>query len=134
MKELFKVVSDTFVMAVKAQGFHWDYEGKDFSEKHAFFGQVYADLYEAVDGLAEIIRFEGEKVFGGCAKFADTSSVSEEVVPSEKMIESLAYANSVVLDSLSTAEKAVKPQYIKDALNLRIEAHKKLGWMLNAMI
>ena len=48
--------ANTFLMYYRAHACHWNVVGSDFPEYHAFFNDLYDDLYEAVDPLAENIR------------------------------------------------------------------------------
>ena len=51
-----KVLSDTFLMYFKSHSYHWNVEGYDFIVLHEFFKDVYEELWEAVDIIAESIR------------------------------------------------------------------------------
>ena len=50
------VMANTYAMYFKAHGFHWNVEGKDFSQFHDFFSGIYQELFAAVDTIAEEIR------------------------------------------------------------------------------
>ena len=50
------VLANTFAMYLKAQGHHWNVEGKDFSQLHDFFSTLYEELFAAIDKIAEEIR------------------------------------------------------------------------------
>ena len=130
---MLKVLNNTFEMACIAQGFHWNYVGEDFQEKHAFFGEVYDDLFDAVDEIAEVIRSKGEKVPFGTSAFSKNSLNDVSEVESEGMVSALLNANDAVLVSLIKAEGLENAQWVKDFLNGRIAYHRKLGWMLNSM-
>ena len=50
------VLANTYAMYFKAQGHHWNVEGKDFSQMHDFFSGIYEELIGAADTIAEEIR------------------------------------------------------------------------------
>jgi starvation-inducible DNA-binding protein len=48
-----KALADTFAFYLKAHNFHWNVEGPNFNDYHAFFGVLYNDAWGAVDLIAE---------------------------------------------------------------------------------
>lgn len=55
-KKLANVLSDTYVLAVKTHGYHWNVMGPGFAGLHGFFEKQYDDLIAAADEIAERIR------------------------------------------------------------------------------
>ena len=49
-------LGNTFIMYFKAHSYHWNVEGMFFTQFHDFFGDIYEDVYGAVDPLAEELR------------------------------------------------------------------------------
>ena len=49
-------MANTFAMYFKAHSYHWNIEGRNFSEYHGFFGSMYEELHDAIDPMAEQIR------------------------------------------------------------------------------
>lgn len=45
--------ANSFVLYTTAHGFHWNVEGALFTQYHAFFEQIYTDVYETIDTIAE---------------------------------------------------------------------------------
>ena len=58
--------------------FHWNVEGPNFSDYHAFFATVYEDLFDQSDVLAEFIRQLGEKAPGSLSVYAQQSLIKDE--------------------------------------------------------
>ena len=48
-----KVLADTFALYLKAHNYHWNVEGSNFPQYHEFFGNLYKELHDAVDPIAE---------------------------------------------------------------------------------
>ena len=46
-----RVLANTFSMYLKSHNFHWNVEGMLFSELHDFFGDLYTELWNAVDPI-----------------------------------------------------------------------------------
>jgi starvation-inducible DNA-binding protein len=45
--------ANSVVLYSTAHGFHWNVEGPLFTQYHAFFEQIYSDVYESIDTIAE---------------------------------------------------------------------------------
>jgi starvation-inducible DNA-binding protein len=45
--------ANSVVLYSTAHGFHWNVEGALFTQYHAFFEEIYTDIYSTVDTIAE---------------------------------------------------------------------------------
>lgn len=48
--------ANSVVFYSTAHGFHWNVEGPLFTQYHSFYEQVYIDVYETIDTIAEWLR------------------------------------------------------------------------------
>lgn len=129
------VVSNTFIMAFKAQAFHWNVEGKRFHMYHKFFQEIYDDLFDAVDDLAESIRMIDGFAPHSIDNLLEYSTIKEEDSSKCDMIKALIDDNEEVINSLDTCFQLAEEeneQGIMDLLGARIRMHKKFGWMLKS--
>lgn len=137
MNELMKkVLANTFEMYFKAHGHHWNIEGMNFNDLHAFFGTLYLELHAAIDLIAEQIRAMDVYVPYGNKAFSEIQTQVESELYGNKakeMIEDLIMANNIVLMSLNAAIKECKDEGLKDFLAGRIDVHNKHGWMLRSI-
>jgi len=53
------VLADTFMLYAKTHSFHWNVTGPYFHSLHNFFKELYEDLIEGGDTIAERIRALG---------------------------------------------------------------------------
>ena len=53
LKEL---MANLYVMYLRAHGAHWNAEGMLFAPLHKYFGQLYEDVFESIDPIAEALR------------------------------------------------------------------------------
>jgi starvation-inducible DNA-binding protein len=53
--------ANSVVLYSTAHGFHWNVEGPLFTQYHAFFEQIYTDVYGTIDTIAEWLRKFDEK-------------------------------------------------------------------------
>ena len=131
--------ANTFAMYLKTHNFHWNVEGMLFAQFHEFFNDLYTELWEAVDTIAELIRAQDAYAPGSLGRFAELSSVQDEnAVPSARdMVMKLVADNDIVRASLYdayNAANAANEQGIANALQDRITAHDKHGWMLRSFL
>lgn len=137
MNELNQVLSDTYLMYFKAHSYHWNIEGPNFPQYHEFFGNLYEELFAAVDVIAEQIRALNVYAPISLAKIISDASLSEDTTTqtSEQMFANLSTANDRVLVSLMKAFQKAEAESeigLSDFLQGRIDVHNKHGWMLRA--
>jgi starvation-inducible DNA-binding protein len=134
-------LANTFVMYFKTHGYHWNVEGIQFSQYHEFFGDLYEDLYGAVDPLAENLRKLGAYAPKSLSELFDATTIRENqsIVGNnlKDMLNSLEADNKEVINSLNKtfalATKADK-QGLADYISGRIDTHEKHAWMLTASL
>jgi starvation-inducible DNA-binding protein len=132
-----KVLADTFVMYMKAHGYHWNVIGADFPQLHEFFGDLYEELHDAVDPIAEHLRSIDSFAPGTIQRMKELASIPEDdAIPnSGKMVTNLLAANQMVLTSLKEAfniANGVGEDGLANFLQDRMDIHKKHNWMLKA--
>lgn len=132
-------LANTFVMYFKAHSYHWNVEGKNFSEMHTFFGGIYEDLYGAVDPMAEEIRACGYYAPRSLNEIYQYKTVADinEATGTNEMLMDLVQANAVTLESLNKLFDQLteaKKQGFADFVSARIDAHEKHGWMLRSFL
>lgn len=130
-------LADTYVFSVKVQGYHWNVTGPHFSEYHKFFGELYGELNDAVDVIAESIRTLGSFAPGSMKRYLELTTIDEatNIPDGLVMMSKLAADNERVIASLTAAyELCEKHKHygISNMLQDRITAHQKHGWMLRS--
>lgn len=132
-------LASTFAMYLKAHNFHWNVEGPEFPQLHEFFGNLYEDLFGAVDTIAEHIRAMGSYCPGSFSRFTELSVVSDETkVPLDlEMVRRLLEDNTKVREVFRKAAASAEAAGDIGASNYfqeRFDAHSKHGWMLSAIL
>lgn len=132
-------LADSFVFRVKAQFFHWNIEGEDFSQHHKFLGELYEEVDTGVDGIAELIRTIDAYSPGTLDRFKQLTTLEEsETIPNSTMMFTILLDdNKKVLNSLRNAYKDAEREEqfgVSNFLQDRITAHEKHNWMLKAII
>jgi starvation-inducible DNA-binding protein len=133
-------LANTFVMYFKAHSYHWNVEGKDFTQYHGFLDDLYNELHDAVDPLSERIRVIGQYSPHSLKDLLESSTIEEDTdkpsTPSD-MFQNLLDANSKVVDSLNKVfELANKnnKQGIANFIADRLDVHAKHAWFLKSLL
>jgi starvation-inducible DNA-binding protein len=132
------VLANTYAMYFKAHGFHWNVEGKDFSQFHDFFSGIYQELFAAVDTIAEEIRALDEYAPYNMTELASITTIKESNIYGVNvsgMLSDLNVANVSVIEALNSAHKLAEAENNRGLLNLieeRLDVHAKHGWMIRA--
>jgi starvation-inducible DNA-binding protein len=130
-------LASTFAFYLKAHNFHWNVEGPGFPQYHALFGDIYAEVWGAVDAIAEHIRTLDSYAPGSLRRFSQLSVIQDQVnIPDARgMLSELQTDNVELITELDKAfrlaEKADKSG-IANFFQDRIDIHEKHGWMLRA--
>jgi starvation-inducible DNA-binding protein len=134
------VLGNTFVMYFKAHSYHWNVEGKNFSQYHDFFGDIYEELHDAIDGIAEEIRALDAYAPISLEQLYNSKTIVEDTTKPESclaMVSNLLNANDQVILSLNklfAVASAENDQGIADFAASRLDIHKKHGWMLRSFL
>lgn len=139
MIEARTALADTFFMYQKAHSYHWNVEGKDFPQLHEFFGNLYDELFDAVDPLAEHIRTLQEYAPRNIEEMYEDKTVDckNSARTARDMVSDLSQTNDQVLISLNNLFKELQSKNKQGFMNFiadRIDAHEKHGWMLRSIL
>lgn len=137
--DLKTLLATEYAYVIKAQLFHWNVEGPDFAQLHEFFGNLYEEVYSAIDPSAEYIRVLGEYTPGSFERFAELSKISGQTkIPRARlMIEELLADTQILIDLLNqcfASAEAENQQGIADFIAGRIDAMGKHRWMLQSFL
>ena len=128
-----------YAYVLKAQNFHWNVEGQNFSDFHELFGSIYQDAEGSIDDFAENIRKLGAYAPAGFSMLGSLSTIDEisDIPDAMTMVGILAE------DSIKMAELCAMVYEIAEAqrefgfanfLADRQDAFKKHAWMLNSIL
>jgi starvation-inducible DNA-binding protein len=138
--DLKTLLATEYAFVIKAQNFHWNVEGPDFSQLHKFFGKLYVEVYDnSIDRTAEYIRTLDEYSPGSFERFIELSQITGQTkIPRARlMIEELLNDNTTMIDLLNRvfeSAAAEKQEGIANFIAERIDAHGKHGWMLRSFL
>jgi starvation-inducible DNA-binding protein len=138
--DLKTLLATQYAFVIKAQFFHWNVEGSDFSQLHRFFGKIYEEVYDnSIDQTAEFIRIMDDYTPGSFERFAELSEITGQVkVPRARLMltELLADCQTMIdlLNRTFATAESENQQGIMDFLASRIDAMGKHRWMLRSFL
>jgi starvation-inducible DNA-binding protein len=137
-KQLALVLSDTYVLAVKTHGYHWNVMGPNFGPLHALFEAQYNALILSADAIAERIRALGLMPDGSMDSFLQNTVIKEagtKPLTANAMLKDL-HASYVLLRErlVATEELAddIDDLVTQDIMTQQVSANDKTMWMLRA--
>lgn len=139
-KHLALVLSDTYVLAVKTHGYHWNVTGPTFAQLHEFFSQQYNALFEAADEIAEQIRQLGFMPDGSMDSFLQNTVIKEagtKPMTANAMLKDLLDSHQQLRERLVAGEDLaddLDDVATQDLMVERLRAHDKMMWMIRSHI
>ena len=140
LKDDLKVLqASSAVYSIKASGFHWNIEGSNFPQYHAFLGDLYADVYGTIDTIAEYIRALDSYAPGSLTRYSELSAIQDQIkIPrAELMFEELMQDTDTLLQCIMTAFMSAtqeNQQGIANFLSERQAIMQKHQWMMRSIL
>ena len=133
------LLATSYALSIKAQNFHWNVEGSNFPQYHAFFDMYYSDVYGSVDRIAEYIRTLDSYTPGSMARYGELSVIQEQTkIPRAKLMFAELYDNNQqMIDLLKICFSAANDhdeQGIANFIAERLDSHGKLGWQIRSIL
>ena len=131
------VLSDTYVLMMKTQASHWCARGSNFIGLHKLTEEQYAELFQAVDDIAERVRAIGGQPPLSLAQMLDHASLNEvdSIGSTDSAFLMLAIDNEalarIAQEAAEQAEELEDPA-THDLLVDRSAAHDKAAWLLRS--
>lgn len=133
------VLANHYAFYVKAQNYHWNVTGPDFSQYHELFGKIYDEVGGSIDTLAEEIRAMNSYAPGSFSRFAELSQIEDEVnVPPalemlRRLYNDIEIVQKSIMDAYHLAEQNMQHGY-SNLMAERQDAFNKHAWMLRATL
>jgi starvation-inducible DNA-binding protein len=132
--------ADAMKMYAQAHGYHWNVEGRMFSQDHKFFLKIYEDVFESIDPYAENLRKLGAKAPFGLKQLQANSDIeindAMDLSASNMYLELIKTNNHLIAklkDACDVADKS-REQSILNFLADRLDKHEFWNWQLTSTI
>lgn len=121
------------------RGYHWNIRGANFFELHEKFEQLYNDLFEKIDEVAERILTLGYSPGHKFTSYLEVSRVEEsnQVIKGETAIEEIMAAFQVLLSkerNILQFATDMNDEGTSALMSDYIRAQEKLVWMYSAYL
>jgi len=132
------LLASVFSLYLKTHNFHWNITGPNFPQYHDFLGNLYNEIHESVDKIAEEIRALDSYAPGSYMRFQELTKIEDETsVPSAlTMINILYFDNQRIIDQLTACHTLAQEQNIGGLINFledRLDIHSKHAWKLRSI-
>lgn len=137
--KLNELLADLNVFYRKLQNYHWNVQGKDFFQAHAKLEELYNEINEQIDEIAEHIAIIGGQPLGTLKDYTEKSTIQEA---ENKKIKSEEIYDSLITDYEELLKKTIKikeeaenqKEYSTSSLiDDYIKDYGKIIWMLNSV-
>lgn len=136
-ESLSRVLSDTFMLYVKTQGFHWNVTGPSFHMFHTLFQTQYQELLNALDTLAERIRALGFPTPATYQEYAHLTAIKEE----QGSLDAIDMIKRLILDHELLVRRCAEVVHVAESVHdiattdmivKRIHYHSHQAWFLRS--
>jgi len=138
VKELTQVLADTYALAVKTHGAHWNVRGAGFFRLHSAFEEQYTELFLAADEVAERIRALGVDAPSSIRQLTELSSIPDTTKgDDDDLVRALRDDHRRISERARKAVAAAQEGHDEGTADLligRAKAHDKTAWMLSATL
>jgi len=138
-EKLNKLLSNVQIFYQNVRGFHWNVTGKQFYQLHTKFEEMYNDLNEKADEIAErILMLEGQPVHA-FSKYLNHATIKEveNVSSFDETINEVLKALKILLEQEREIVKIAAENDDEGTVSLIsgfIEEQEKSIWMLSALL
>ena len=137
--KLNEFLADLNIFYRKFQNYHWNIEGKDFFQVHAKLEELYDEINEQIDEIAEHIAILGGQPLGTMKDYLEKSSIKEA---ENKKIKSEEIYNNILSDYEELLKKTIeikekseneKEYSTSSLIDDYIKEYGKIIWMLKSV-
>jgi len=139
IQQLRTILGTNFGLYAKSHSYHWNVEGANFNDYHAFLGAFYTAVFANTDLIAEKVRMLGAYAPTGLNRLVELSDIedSPNVPDARTMFSNLIQDNDRFIYHLragiQAADNAGEPA-ISNFLQELLDQHQKHAWMLKSII
>ena len=137
--KLNEFLADLNIFYRKLQNYHWNIEGKDFFQVHAKLEELYDEINERIDEIAEHIAILGGQPLGTMKDYLEKASIKEA---ENKKIKSEEIYNNILSDYEELLKKTIeikekseneKEYSTSSLIDDYIKEYGKIIWMLKSV-
>lgn len=133
------LLASTEAYSLKSRNFHWNIEGSNFPQYHAFFDALYNESYDTEDRIAEYIRVLGAYAPASLVRYAELSVIQDQTkIPRAELmfVESLQDTEIMINLVVSIFDVATqeRQQGIANFMAELQDFYGKKAWMMRSIL
>ncbi len=129
-------LANEFITAFKSQVAHWNIEGINFPQLHTLFNELYTDLFDDIDVMAEHIRTLDEYAPSSITELLKLTTIKDNINGKEsELLSELLVSLKETLDAFSISLKLAQENGKEGIINYlsdRIDSLEKLHWKIKS--
>ena len=135
-QNLNELLSDLNVFYRKLQNYHWNVTGQDFFQSHSKLEELYNEINEQIDEVAEHILILGEEPLGTLKDYLEKTNITEaenKKIKSQEVFQTILKDYTKLLEKVTEIKEKADEQkeYSTSALmDDYILDYSKIIWML----
>jgi starvation-inducible DNA-binding protein len=135
-QNLNELLSDLNVFYRKLQNYHWNVTGQDFFQAHSKLEELYNEINEQIDEVAEHILILGEEPLGTLKDYLEKTNITEaenKKIKSQEVFQTILKDYKKLLEKVTEIKEKADEQkeYSTSALmDDYILNYSKIIWML----
>jgi starvation-inducible DNA-binding protein len=133
------LLASTQSFAIKSQNFHWNIEGSNFPQYHAFYDTLYGEVNETIDKIAEYIRILGHYTPGSLSRYSELSIIQDQTkIPRAELMfaETLHDTNQMIELVVAMFDEATeeRQQGIANFMAELQDLYGKKAWFIRSIL
>ena len=138
IEQLRTILGTNFGLYFKIHSYHWNVEGPNFVEYHTYLGNLYTQIFNNTDLIAEKLRALETYTPVSLTRMKELSDIEEDVSVLETMpmFQNLVVANDRYIIHLRAgivAAEAANEPAIGNFLQDILDQHQKHAWFLKSI-
>ena len=137
-EELNKLLADEVLLYIKTRNYHWNIEGINFHEMHAFYEKQFLQLDDILDQVAERIRVIGHFTEARLADYLKLTSLIEQPYTNAQtnQLKNLLASHETIINNLrrlvTLFADVHKDVGSSDFVTQLLGRHETMAWMIRA--
>ena len=134
------LLADEYVLYTKARKYHWNVTGPMFNDLHKFFEDLYTELNDIIDEVAERAQFLGGYSLGTLSEFMNAARIEEDpgqYPEAKEMVSSLLEGYESLIRNIRS--ETSREDHHTDVGTMHflaeiLQKHEKSAWMLRTLL
>ena len=141
IEDLNTLLADQWIMLMKSLNYHWNIEGIQFREIHKLLEDMYEEVFESIDQIAERVRALGGRPLGAIGAIPENARLKDATGTKRQanemlqdLLNDLEALNRTLREGIKRCEDETEDYGTCDLMTDLLRGNEKQAWMLRASI